>query len=74
MVADEYKKLHTIKEVAKLLGVHPKTVLRMCHQKKIGYFDISKKVIRIPDQALKEFLEKTRKLSAKEKRQAALGQ
>jgi len=60
MTADDYKKLHTIKEVAGILRVSPRTVLRWCHQKRIGYFSVSARVFLIPDQALQGFLEKTR--------------
>ena len=52
----EYKKFHTIKEVAGLFRVSPRTVLRWCHADKIGYFSLSEKVFLIPDNALQKFL------------------
>jgi len=44
----ELQDFYTIKEAASQLRVTPRTVLRWCHAKKIGYFKPSAKVFLIP--------------------------
>jgi len=44
----ELQDFYTIKEAAGQLRVTPRTILRWCHAKKIGYFKPSAKVFLIP--------------------------
>ena len=53
----------SIREAAYFLGVSPRTILRYCHEKRIGYHTYSKQKFLIPKEELEDFLSRTKSQS-----------